>query len=174
MDSNTSTLCSHCNSTVAFDSVFCNNCGYPVNGTDQERDLFNFRIKLKKDTIDEANKKLKNVRVMLYIVAGINVIAGLIYFFQGMTVEVIASLIGMVVYVGCAYWVSKQPLTGVIAAFIFWILIQLLAALGDPATLIHGLLWKVIFISIFVKGISSAMDVKKFKTQLKEMHADLN
>ena len=53
----------------------------------------------------------------------------------------------------------------------FWILLQLSVVLVDPALLFNGILLKIIFIGIFIKGISSAKDAKKYTGQLKEMNA---
>jgi hypothetical protein len=41
----------------------------------------------------------------------------------------------------------------------------------NPANIFSGIILKVIFIVIFVKGIASAKDAKVFTEQLKEMKA---
>jgi uncharacterized membrane protein YccC len=115
---------------------------------------------------------MKNVKILLYVIAGINVVVGLFLLMDSVTfVDGISSFVAAAVFIGCAIWVNNQPLTGVIAAFVFWLLLQLSAILIDPAMLFQGIILKVIFIGIFIKGISSANDAKKYTAQLKEMKA---
>jgi hypothetical protein len=54
----------------------------------------------------------------------------------------------------------------VLSAFGFWLLIQILSAILEPTSLFQGLLLKIIFISIFIKGIKSAKDYKDFTAKL--------
>lgn len=169
----TTTLnCSRCSAEIFENDIFCRNCGYPENGDQKEKDRYDYRIKLKKDVLDEAKKKLKSVQMLVLFIAGINLLFGIYYLSDDITfADGIASLISATVYLGCFFWVKRQPLTGVLAAFIFWILLQLSVILVDPALLFSGILMKIFFIGIFVKGISSAKDAKSYTEQLKEMHA---
>lgn len=164
--------CSNCRTPFEGQDIFCTECGYPENGSDKEKDLFYYRIKLKKDVIEEARKKMKNVKGILIFMAVVNLLFGIYYTTSEATLlDGIVNLIIAGVFGGCTFWVDKQPLTGVLAGFIFWILIQLLLAIGDPLTLIHGFIWKFIFIGIFIKGIMSARDVKKYSADLKALKA---
>lgn len=164
--------CSNCKTPIGEQDSFCNECGYPENGSDKEKDLFYYRIKLKKDVIEEAKKKMQNVKGVLVFMAVVNLLFGIYYvisdeaFFEGVVQFIVAGI-----FVGCTLWVDKQPLTGILAGFVFWILIQLLMALGDPVTLFQGIIWKFIFIGVFVKGIMSATEVKKHTADLKALKA---
>jgi len=164
------TNCSKCATILGENDKFCNSCGFPENGSEEEKKKYEYSIKLKKDVIEDANKRLKNVKWVLYIIIGINVLAGIYYltddatFFDGL-----GSLIAAAIFTGCLFWVNKQPLAGILAAFVFWIVLQLLTIVVDPTTIIQGIILKVIFIAVFVKGIASARDVKKFTAQLNEM-----
>ena len=165
-------ICSKCKSELKENDVFCTNCGYPEKGTEEEIKKYNYSIKLKQDVIDDGKKKLKNVKILLYAIAGINFLYGVFYLTNELTfTDGLASLIAAGVFLAFVIWVNKQPLTGIIVAFIFWILLQLSVVLVDPVLLFKGLLLKAIFIGIFLKGISSAMDAKKYTDQLKEMKA---
>ena len=165
-------ICSRCNTLVSNQDTFCTECGYPTNGTQEEKDRYEYGIKLKRDVVEDAQKKLKNVKILLYVVAGLNVVVGLFYLSSDLTfADGIGSLIAGAIFLGCVVWVNKQPLTGILAAFAFWIVLQLLAILVDPTLIFRGILLKIIFIGIFIKGIASARDAKKFTDQLREMNA---
>lgn len=162
--------CSRCKTLLYDDAIFCDSCGYPEKGDANEKYKFQYNIKIKEEAIEEANKKLRHVKILLYVIAGINFLIGLFYMANEATFsDGIASLIAAAIFLGCVIWVKEQPLTGVLAAFVFWIVLQLSVIFVDPSFLMKGLLLKVIFIAIFIKGISSAREVKQFSKQLKEM-----
>ncbi len=167
--------CFNCKSEVSRDEVFCSECGFPQNGTDEEKNKFEYRIKIKKDAYEEAQKKVRGVRTLLFVLAGINVLAGCYYlFFSGnetFFADGIATMVSALVFIGCAIWVNKQPLTGILAAFIFWIVLQVLSAVVLPETLLKGIIWKIIIIGVFIKGINSAKDASKYSEQLSAMKA---
>ncbi len=167
-----STICSKCKATLGGNDKFCNDCGFPERGTTQEKGIYDHRIKLKKNIITGANKKLKSVKILIYVIAGLNFLMGLYYLTDDLTfADGIAGLIASILFLGCAVWVNKQPLTGILAAFVLWILLQLSVVLVDPALLFKGILLKIVFIAIFIKGISAAKDAKEYTSQLKTMKA---
>jgi len=160
-------VCSNCKSDIDSSEKFCNNCGFPENGDEKEKTKFNFGIKLKKEALADANKKLKQVRILLYVLAGLNLVMGLFWILNEETFfDAIGSFFGAVVFFICAFWVKKQPLTGVLAAFIFWLVVQSLVIFIDPALLLKGIIWKVLIVGFFIKGIQSAKDVKEFTEKL--------
>lgn len=168
------TRCENCGAIVKGDEHFCGECGFPQHGTEDEKSTFHRRILRKKEVVKDAQKRVKNVQILLYILAGINVVVGSIYTFgadESLFVDGLASLVTGLVFIGCAVWVNKQPLTGILAAFVFWIVLQLLTAVLLPESIFRGILIKIIIIGVFVKGINSAKDAAKYSEQLASMKA---
>lgn len=164
--------CTKCNTEINQEDVFCSNCGYPENGDQEEKDKFDYRIKLKMNVLKDAKKKLKNVKILLWVLAGLHLLGGLFYISQEVTFyDGIGALIACVIFMACILWVKNQPLTGIMAAFIFWILMQLSVVFVDPALLFSGIILKIIFIGIFIKGISSAKDYKEYSQKLQTINA---
>lgn len=160
--------CSNCGSEVDETEKFCSNCGFPEGGDEKEQSRFMFSVKLKQDALKEAKGKLRNVRVMLYVLAGIYVLTGIFWLTRSTGfADGIASIIAAVVFIGCAILVKKQPLIGVLSAFIFWLVLQLSVVFVDPAMLLNGLILKIVVIVLFAKGIQSARDAKDFTDKLK-------
>ncbi|MDH5599226.1 MAG: hypothetical protein OEY34_08875 [Cyclobacteriaceae bacterium] len=161
--------CPNCNEINQFDT-YCSNCGFPIRGTESEVESFNRRILLKINVLKDSKKKIKNVNILLSIIAGLHFILGLYYAMDEYTfLDGILNLIAGVMFIGCIIWVRSQPLIGVLAAFSLWIILQLSVVMVDPSLLFSGILLKVIFISIFIKGITSARDYQNYKAQLMEM-----
>ncbi|MEQ8626388.1 zinc ribbon domain-containing protein [Ekhidna sp.] len=171
----TNLTCSNCQKPINESDTYCGNCGFPENGSDEEKNKFHYRIKLKTDVVKDAEKKIKNVKTLLFVLAGLNILLGFYFIFildSNLTfADGVGLLISALVFIGCAIWVNKQPLMGVLAAFGFYLFLQVLAAVVDPSTILQGLLLKIIIIGVFIKGINSARDAKKYREQLAEMGA---
>ncbi|SMG20548.1 hypothetical protein SAMN05661096_01109 [Marivirga sericea] len=166
------TQCSKCKASITAEDVFCSNCGYPENADQEEKDKYEYRIKLKMNVLKDAKKKLKNVKILLWVLAGLHLVVGLAFLSQEITFyDGIGPIIAAVIFIACVFWVNKQPLVGIMAAFIFWVLLQLSVVLVDPALLLSGIILKIVFIGIFVKGISSAKDYKEFSQKLRTLNA---
>ena len=161
--------CSQCKVALNTEDIYCPNCGFPERAEESEKGKYIYRIQLKKNVINDAKKKLKNVRILLWIVIVLNIISGLFLLFNDVIELAIGSLISAAIYIGCLIWVGKQPLIGIMAAFIFWILMEALAIFADPSMTFRGIILKIIFIVIFIKGISSARDYQNYSAQLNEL-----
>lgn len=168
--------CERCNEDLRESSgKFCPKCGFPANGTEQDQKNFYHALKLKQDVLDDAQKKLKRVSVMLYILAGINILYGLYFFGAGAALYGDdAGIIGAttiimgLIFIGCALWVKKNPVAGTVTAFSIYALVQVASALVEPTTLFQGIILKIIIVVIFVRGIRSAFDYREYLRKLDE------
>lgn len=154
---------------------FCPKCGFPANGTEQDQKNFYHALKLKQDVLDDAQKKLKRVTAMLYILAGINVLYGLYFFGAGAALYGDdAGIIGAttiimgLIFIGCGLWVKKNPVAGTVTAFSIYALVQVASALVEPETIFQGIILKIIIVVIFVRGIRSAFDYREYQRKLDE------
>ncbi len=166
------TQCSQCKVALNPEDVYCPNCGFPERAEESEKGKYIYRIQLKKNVITDAKKKLKNVRILLWIVIVLNIISGIFLLFNNIVELAIGSLISAAIYIGCLIWVGKQPLIGIMAAFIFWILMESISMFSDPNLIFKGIILKVIFVIIFIKGIKSAKDYQNYSSQLKNLKAN--
>jgi|GEM_PF-2075188 len=165
--------CSKCNFSLNSQDVFCNNCGYPERGNQEQKEIYEDEIKVKKFNATQADKELDNVRILLKIIIALTLLVGMFYLFSEDTFEDgIACLVATLIYIGCLIWVNKQPLSGVLAAFLFWLTLQLSVVFTNPVYLFKGIIWKILFISIFIKGINSARKYQKISNQLKNRNAN--
>lgn len=149
---------------------FCSKCGFPALGSDREKENFRISLKRKKEILAEAEKKIRNVKILLYVLAGLNLAVGLVVSALSADMGILFFLeyfIAAAVFTACAIWVNKNPIAGVIAAFSFYMLLQIAAAIVDPSTIFQGIIVKVIFIGMFIKGIRSAYDYKEYAEKLK-------
>src|SRR5580692_2703627 len=75
-------LCDSCYTRVDPEDQFCNSCGYPLKGTEDEKR--NFRSTLIDPVLNRRDyeKKLQNAANTLYYLTGVFVLSGMIVFFQ--------------------------------------------------------------------------------------------
>ncbi|MBI4955585.1 MAG: zinc ribbon domain-containing protein [Myxococcales bacterium] len=68
---------------------------------------------------------------------------------------VLASLMG-----GLYLWARKSPLPAIITAFALFFVVHFVNFLLDPATIVQGIIIKVLAIAAFVAGIKAALEVR--------------
>jgi hypothetical protein len=161
--------CEHCKAQNASDKKFCTQCRYPMAGTDEEKSLFRSEIAKNQILLKDAEEKIQSAKNIIYLLAGFSLLMGLIFFFSQ---DDLASLVvyGFIclLYLGLAAWCSKNPFSAILTAFIVYLTIQVISAFVDPVTLANGIIWKIIFIGAFVKGIRSASEARTFMRELEK------
>ena len=173
------TTCYYCKSTGLKESdMFCPNCGFPQRGGQDKMKSFIWNIKNKKTLLEEQKKAVNKARNILYILAGLNLLFGLILgVFTGLDIPV---LIGCVLAAGIYFilglWSRKQPFPAILSGLFVYIVIQVMGAIADPDTLYKGIPLKIVFISGFIYGYKGVKDSKKLETELESIKKakDLN
>lgn len=164
------TVCHHCHSKGLNEAdKFCPVCGFPQGGSHTEQMDFMVMIEKKKKLLDEKRRSVNKARIILYILAGINLVIGTIagYFLKEDSV-IIGSIIGGIIYLLLAWWSQSQPLPAILSGLIFFIIITVISAIMSPETILRGIIWKVLIIWGFVYGYRGAMESDRLK---KELHA---
>lgn len=159
--------CMNCQTVLASDDVFCGKCGFPERGTEEEQRNYRLKIASRKRLLKSANKKVKNGKTVLYVLAGLNVLAGIIEMVRYEDIAaLVASLVLAVIYLVLAAWSDKQPFAAILTGFIIYITIQLLSVILDPINILSGIVLKIIIITVFIKGIKSAREAQDVLKEL--------
>lgn len=163
MEENTETTCSFCDKGITpSDATFCNHCGHPENGTDQQRAKFFAKRAVEKNKNIDADKKIKSARNTLFILSGIITVFGFFVYLR--TEDIIGFATNLVIsfiYLALAFWSKEKPLIALLVGLLLYITIIVISAIVEPATLVQGILWKIIIISFLGKGLYSASSIKK-------------
>lgn len=155
--------CSFCEKIMEpADAIFCNHCGHPENGTDQQRaQFFGKRAMQKNQNIDAADK-VKSARNTLFVLSGaITVFSFLGYYTNNDITALSINLILAVIYLALAFWSEKKPMMALLMGLLLYITTISIFALIEPKTLVSGIIWKILIISYLGKGIYSASTIKK-------------
>jgi hypothetical protein len=161
--------CEHCNAENDSAKNFCTQCRYPIGGSQEERERFHSEIAKNKILLKDAEEKIRSAKNIIYILAGFSILIGLIVYFSqdDMASLVVYGLI-CILYLGLAAWCSTNPFSAILTAFILYLTIQLITAFIEPTSLVSGIIWKVIFIGAFIKGIRSASEARNFMRELEK------
>ena len=165
------TLCNACFKNVNEIDAFCNNCGYPLKGSEMEQQTFIVDRGNREADLEEANKKIKRAGNTLFWVAGGTVLMGFVLYFTSSDPDekvggLIVNLILAMLYVALGGWSRKKPMAALISGFSLYILILILNAVVSPASIASGIIIKILFIGYFINGIKSAIEAEKIKKEL--------
>lgn len=127
--------------------------------------------------LKEAEDKLKTVKVILYIIAAIQLIVGIVFYFmnkENALYVVIIQVIVAIIFFGLALLVNKKPKLGVISALTLYAGLILLNAIYDTSSIYSGLIIKAAVIYAFVKGITAAKEVEALREKIGQIDSGEN
>ena len=106
--------CKCCFEKVNPTDQFCQKCGFPVKGTEEEQTKFFLKRNYQQMEMDAHNKKIKSAGTSLYVLSGIFLLYGLIYFFIRRTDDdasaiLITYAIVAVIFLLPGVWAATKP-----------------------------------------------------------------
>jgi hypothetical protein len=158
--------CPACMAHVFQSEPICKNCNYPLQGTPEEQQQFLNEREIFQIDFDTHEKQISQAGKTLYWIAGLMFLGDLLmlgvsrhYDKVGLTLGFSAIVSG--IFVGLAYWSRTKPTAALIIGLSIFVLIQLLAAIGDPVSIVKGVIVKIIIIGYLIKGIKSSIEADK-------------
>lgn len=151
--------CPSCETQNPYSAQFCKKCGAAADPDSQA--VYEGRIK---PALDKARNGIFIVGA-LYVVGGMLMSA--LSSMQG-TGEDVGLIMGVnialaLIHVGLGIWAKKAPLAAAVTAMVLFITVHLVNAILDPATIVQGILIKVIFISVLISAIKAGLEAKKLR-----------
>ena len=113
------------------------------------------------------DKHIRNARNMLFIVAGVQLLAGLFAVKDqeepGKTIS-IAIVVGVaLIFAGLAFWTKKKPFAALLTALILYGSLLILDAIFEPSSIIRGIILKIGIIVSLISGIRNAREAEDLK-----------
>lgn len=160
--------CPYCKEEVSQVEINCENCGYPLSGTDKEKSIFIGKQISNKAKIGNAKESQAKAQKILYIIGAFQLFNAVFIYAQTKSVTnsvfyaVLAILFGVFAYVS-----PKKPLLFLSLALSLLLIYYIFLYTIDPQFLFKGILWKIIFIAFLVYGIWSANEERVLKKKHK-------
>ncbi|MEO6523466.1 MAG: hypothetical protein ABIN91_17410 [Mucilaginibacter sp.] len=165
-------FCSSCYTKVNEADAYCDNCGYPLKGTEIEQQNFITNRNVKEIDLEDYNKKIKSAGNALYWVAIACVLSGIILYATAAVdaeqkfATLITNLILAIIFIALGVWSRKKPFAALVSGACLYAIILILNAIQNPLSIISGIIIKIIIIGAFIKGIRSAIEAEKIKKEL--------
>jgi len=169
---NDKSVCYYCKTKGLRESEkYCPNCAFPQGGTEAEMRAFVLNVKKKEELLESKKKAITKARVLLYVLAGLNLIIGLILgLFVSVNIPVlIACGIGAIIYLLLGAWSENQPFPAILSGFFVYLVFNIMSAFADPNTIYKGLILKILIITWFVYGFKGAIDSRKLERDLQSI-----
>ena len=162
--------CETCYKDVSIDDAFCQSCGYPLKGTDQEQKDFRLQHDFRNIDLFAYDGKVKKAANALYYLSGIFVVSGLIIYLTNKDAEnamavLITNLILAMIFLALGGYSKKKPLACIISGLCLYAIIVILNAIVDPITIVSGIFFKIIVIGFLINGLKSALEIEKIKKE---------
>jgi hypothetical protein len=77
----------------------------------------------------------------------------------------LTNLILAFVFLALGGYAHKKPLACIVSGLCLYVIVIILNAIADPATIARGALVKILIIGYLVKGIKSAIEIEKIKKE---------
>ena len=116
------------------------------------------------------NKHVNQARNTMFIIAGVQILSGLISTFRVTPDALIyvwaEVLIIAAVFVVLGLWTKKKPYSAIIGALILYALFIILNAVIDINSIYKGILFKIMIIVFLVKGINDAREAQRMQDEI--------
>jgi hypothetical protein len=170
MENQSESLCSSCYRPFVASDTYCNNCGFPFQGTKEEKDHHIANRTVKEIDLSDLNRSVESACNSLYWIAGINAVSAIFIFFTAAPEDQFTLLIMNVILVGAfvAFGVlgKTKPITAMVSGLSLYVIIQILNLIADPTSIFKGIIFKVAIIIYLIKGIRAVLEADKIKKEL--------
>jgi len=155
--------CPYCKTEFETQPEVCDNCVYPFSATEKERSKFVAQQILKKGAIEDAKENIAKSRIVLFILAGVNIIFPFFLYLNSPfgTIAITMSVFIGLIFLMFGIFLNKKPMLFISLSLGFLITLYLLELLIAPPLFFKGLLWKGVFVAVL--GFSFGSVVKSNK-----------
>jgi hypothetical protein len=158
--------CYCCKSVYKESDKFCGKCGYPFQGSLEEKKQFSLNYASKSFDKDIARSRIMEARIILFVISAFTVISAIIISDQDPTgIILIINLIIAGIFAGLGFLAGKKAFAAIFTGSLIYFSILILTAILDPTTIFHGIVFKVLFTIALIKASYSSYRFKISKME---------
>ncbi|MEO7311252.1 MAG: hypothetical protein ABIX01_12695 [Chitinophagaceae bacterium] len=118
-------------------------------------------------SLEGYDKSIKNARIALFVVGGVQLIAGIVVgSIQGGDIAMYSIIVAVVVaaiFIGLGFWTKSKPYTAILIGLILYVALVLLDVVIDPSSIGKGIILKVLVIVYLAKSLGDAKEAQEMK-----------
>ena len=162
--------CKSCFENTAPEDKFCQQCGSPLQGTEEQQNNFIFHRGYKKLQVKELNEKASYASITFYVIAGVLLLSGLLAFAfnaqnDDSTADLIIYGILSISFLLLGVWSNKKPVSAIICGLSLYVVFIVLQGLASVSGIFSGIILKVLVIAGLVRALVAALEAEKIKKQ---------
>ncbi len=157
-------ICPNCKQEVSRIAVDCENCKFPLSGTAKEKAIFIGQQTLNKSKIDNSAQVIRRTQIILYVIAGLKVLSGILSYIQYDSVfDLIFFLVIAAILATFGFLMPKKPVLFIVLSLGVLLLYYTLLFLIDPMLIFRGILWKFAFVGALLYALYTVVESQKLK-----------
>ncbi|MDQ3111245.1 MAG: hypothetical protein M3R17_15255 [Bacteroidota bacterium] len=170
-----SSACYYCKTgPLGNEIIYCPSCGFPQRGTEEEQKKFITAKRLLVIKLEGMHDNIKKSRNALFGVAALYGVSYIILALQIGWPAIIEGSILCGIFIGLGLWANKNPYPAVLTGLILFILFIIISAIGNPVSIIGGIIWKIIILTAMIYGLKAAKDAKDVTADLEAAQVNLS
>lgn len=164
----TETKCPNCKEEVSQVEIYCENCNFPLSGTEKEKSIFIGRQIANKSKIETAKESQGKAQKILYLVGAFQLFNA----FRAYSNSLDSSSIIFYIILGSllvlfGFLSSKKPLLFISLAFVMMLGYYAFLYSINPEYLFQGILWKIVTLGFLGYGSFGAIEEQDIKKKNK-------
>ena len=117
------------------------------------------------DSMEGYDKPVKRARILLFIIAGLQLLAtftaiGLPEPENWITIGIYVFF--AIVFGVLAFWTKKRPYTAIVTALSIYTALQLLSAILEPSSILKGILIKIVVFVLLITALKNGREVQQW------------
>lgn len=155
--------CGHCQAELTEGTKFCEKCGKEVGGIDEDVIALKLVPKLKK-----ARGWILGIGI-LYAVSALLMVAisGVPWSIPEVKILLATNFALFAIHIGLWFWAKTAPFAAAVVALALFLTVHLVNAIIEPASLVRGILIKILFLIALAQAISAGLEVRRLRTTRK-------
>jgi len=160
--------CPLCKTMYNKEPEACSECGYPFSKSDKERSIFVGQQVMKKSSIKHSANHIKRAQIILFAIAGINLIA--IAFSEWDIYQKHIEILIIGGFFSLGMLVKKNPVSIMTAGLVSHLALHALIVIFEPSYIFKGIVIKVIIIASLISGIVNVKKAEKYRKESEFLH----
>lgn len=143
----------------------CTYCNYPFSAPEEIRSEFVVKHVEAQALYDDSVRNVKWARTIFFIVSLFNTGFGVYYIMQQDIFPAILGFLVGIVFGIFAALIYRDPLSICISGLVVMVLLYILAAIGDPVSIVRGFIWKLLFLLGTITAVVKVYKLERLRKQ---------
>ena len=168
---NIAPTCENCKKSIPQTADKCPSCGFPINGTEIQKEIFYHQLEARKSGLKDLDQKIYNARITLWIIAGMTLLFGIVTYLvdsevEGAIVMLILNVVISIVFLLIGNWAAEKPFSALVLGLVVYVGMLLYWISEGQTSFTAGIIGRLVIIGFLIKGITSARDAEELKKEL--------